>query len=86
MAASGLPGYESVAITGVFAPVATPAAVISRLNREIVAVLNRADIKERFFNAGSEVVGSSPEELTAAIKSEMSRMSKVIKDAGIKAD
>ena len=86
LAASGLPGYESVTITGIFAPAATPAAVINRLNGEIVAALNRADIKERFFNAGSEVVGSTPEELTATIKSEISRMSKVIKDAGIKAD
>ncbi|MBI3067471.1 MAG: tripartite tricarboxylate transporter substrate binding protein [Betaproteobacteria bacterium] len=86
VAASGLPGYESVIITAVFAPAATPAAIIHRLNREIVAVLNKADIKEKFFNAGSEVVGSSPEELTATIKSEMSRMSKVIKEAGIKAD
>jgi len=49
-------------------------------------VLNRADVKERFLNAGSEVVGGSPQEFTAMIKSDIARMSKVIKDAGIKVD
>ena len=47
-------------------------------------MLNRADVKEKFFNAGVETVGSSPEEFAATIKSEMARMGKVIKDAGIR--
>ncbi len=84
MAASGLPGYESVAPYGMFAPAGTPAAIISRLNQEIVRVLSRPDSKERLFNAGIEVVGSSPEQLAAAVKSDTTRMSKVIKDAGIR--
>lgn len=86
VAASGLPGYESASMIAVFAPAATPAAIIDRLNREIVTALNRADIRKKFFNAGSEVIGSSPEALTAAIKSEIARLGKVIKAAGIKAD
>ena len=71
-------------MTGIFAPAKTPAAIINRLNQEIVRVLNRAEVKEKFFNAGVEVVGSSPEQLAATIKSEMARMGKVIKDAGIR--
>ena len=59
-------------------------AIINRLNQEIVRVLNTADVKEKFFNAGVEAVGSSPEEFAATIKSEMARVGKVIKDAGIK--
>ena len=86
VAASGLPGYEVVGLTGIWAPAKTPAAIINRLNQEIVRVLNRADVKERFLNAGSEVVGGSPQEFTAMIKSDIARMSKVIKDAGIKVD
>ena len=43
-------------------------------------------MKEKFFDGGLEAVGSSPEQLAAAMKSEMARMGKVIKDAGIRAE
>ena len=84
IAASGLPGYESGIISATFAPAKTPAAIITRLNHEIVRVLNRPDVKERIFNTGFETIGSSPEQLAAKIRSEMSSMGKVIKDAGIR--
>jgi tripartite-type tricarboxylate transporter receptor subunit TctC len=86
VAASGLPGYEAIGLTAVFAPAKTPTAIIQRLNQEIVQVLGRADTKEKLFNAGSEVVGSSPEQAAAIVKSDLARWGKVIKDAGIKAD
>ena len=86
MAASGLPGYESVAIYGIFAPAQTPATVIKRLNQEIAQVLNRPEMKDRLLTSGVEVVAGSPEQLAAAVKSDMARTGKVIKDAGIRAD
>ena len=86
VAASGLPGYEAVGMTGILAPAKTPAAIINRLNQEIVRVLNMPEVKEQFFNAGVEVVGSSPEQFAATIKSEIAKLGKVIKDAGIKVD
>jgi tripartite-type tricarboxylate transporter receptor subunit TctC len=84
IAASGVPGYEAVAFEGMFAPAKTPVAIIDRLNQEIVRVLNRAEVKERFFNAGVETVGSTPEEFAAAIKSNVAKWGKLIKDAGIR--
>jgi len=75
-----------IGVTGSFAPVKTPGAIISRLNREIVRVLSLPDVKERFLNAGVEVVGCSPEALAATMKSDPVRISKLIKDAGIKVD
>lgn len=84
VAASGLPGYEAVSIYGMFAPAQTPAAVISRLNREVVRVLNAPSSKERLFTAGVEGVGSSPEQLTAAIKADIAKWGKLIKDLGIR--
>ena len=84
MASSGLPGYVSVFQAGVFAPTGTPAAIISRLNREIVQLLQRPEIKERLLSMGMEAVGSTPAEFGAAIKSEVAMMGKVIKDAGIR--
>lgn len=83
VAASGLPGYESTAPAGIYAPAKTPEAIINRLNQEIVRALNRPNTKERLLKVGNEVVGSSPEEFAAFIKFDMARMSKLIKDAGI---
>ena len=84
--AAALPGYEAISLTGVFAPAKTPAAIINRLNQEIVRVLRTAEAKEQFFKTGSDVVGSSPEELAGWIKADMARWDKVIKDAGIRTD
>ena len=86
MAASGLPGYEMVGQTSLYAPAKTPATVIIRLNREVVRLLNQADVKERFLNGGVEAHSSSPGELTATIKSEIAMAVKLIKEAGIKGE
>ena len=86
VAASGLPGYESISTTGFFAPAKTPAPVIGRLNHDSVRYLQTTEARERFLAVGAETVGSTPEELAAKVKSEMARMGKVIKDAGIRAE
>ncbi len=84
--AASVPGYKYMGMVGMFAPAKTPAAIIDRLNQETARVLNRADVKERFFNVGVEVVGGSPEHFAATIRSDMAGMGKVIKDAGLRAD
>ena len=84
VAVAGLPGYEAAAMTVMFAPGKTPGAIINRLNQEIVRFLRTTEARERFLKAGTEVVGSTPEEFAATIKSEIAKSSKVIADAGIK--
>jgi len=69
-----------------FAPVKTPAAVVQRLQQEVARVVARAEVKEKFFNAGTEVVGSTPAEFAAAVQADMTAMAKVIQAAGIRAD
>ena len=86
MAASGMPGYEAAAMSGILAPVKTPMTVINRLNQEIVLALNRAETKEKFISLGMEPTTNSPEQFAAAIKVEITRMGKVIKDANIRAE
>ena len=86
IASSGVPGYESGSLQGLWAPAKTPAAIIKRLNQAMVYALRQSDIKERFLNAGLEPVGSTPEESAAMIKADIARMSKVIKDAGIRVE
>ena len=86
VAASGLPGYVSVTNNGMFARDKTPAIIIKRLSEEIARHLRNAEVKEKFFNVGVEPVGGSPDQLAATLKSEMTRLGKVIKDVGIKAE
>lgn len=86
VASSGVPGYESATMYGMFAPAKTPSALILRLNREAVGAVSRTDIKEKFLAVGVEPVGSSPEVFAAAVKSELAVLAKVIKAAGIRAD
>ena len=86
IAAAGLQGFDSVSTYGIFAPSKTPATMVTKLNQEIVRVLNFPEVKEQFFKAGMETVGNTSDEFAAAIKSEMTTMGKVIKDAGIRSN
>ena len=86
VAAAGLPGYESASPLGLFAPARTPDAIIARLNQEMVKVLNAADVKDRLSGSGAEVIASAPEELAATIKADMTRLGRLIREAGIRAD
>jgi tripartite-type tricarboxylate transporter receptor subunit TctC len=81
--AQTVPGYDMDAVYCLFAPAKTPAAVIQYLNREIVRTLNQAEVKERFMVAGIEPRFSTPEELGALRKTDMARMAKLIKEAGL---
>jgi tripartite-type tricarboxylate transporter receptor subunit TctC len=86
VAATGLPGYESVLIYGALAPAKTASAIIKLLNEEMVRNLKQEDVKEKFFSSGAEVVGSSPDEFAAAIKSDTAKFTEIIKSAGIRVD
>ena len=73
-------------MVGILGPARTPSAIVERLNRELVRVLNLPDVKEKFSNVGMETVGSTPAHLNATMKSEIARLGKVIRDAGIRGD
>ena len=86
VAATGLPGFESVSYNGLFAPAKTPPAIIRRLNQEVVRIINTPGVKEKFLAVGMEPRTSSPEEFDTIVISEMARAAKLIKDAGIRAE
>ncbi len=86
MAASGLPGYESATITGFFALAGTPAPVIHRLNHEMNRVLATQEVRDKFLKTGVEAVGNTPAQYAQIMKSEIARLGKVIRDAGIRAN
>jgi tripartite-type tricarboxylate transporter receptor subunit TctC len=86
MSESGLPGYESVSPQGIVAPAKTPAAIVARLNQELVKALNRADVKQRLGELGIEVVANTPEEYAASMRRDIDRTAKLIKDAGVRTE
>ena len=86
IAAAGLPGYESASTFGILAPANTPPAIITRLNREMTQSLSKADAKERLFLAGVEGVAGTSDEFAAAMKSDMAKWGKLIRDAGIRGE
>ena len=86
VASAGLPGFEMQTVSGILAPVKTPAPSLNQIQQEIARLFSRPEIKERFVNAGLEAIGSTPEQYAAEIKSATVKIGKLIKDAGIKAD
>ena len=83
IAEAGLPGFEANNWNAFLAPAGTPRALITRLNKDLAAVLSAPDIKSFMFNQGLDSNPSTPEELGAYMKTEMAKWAKVIKAAGI---
>ena len=82
--ALAVPGYEATSNIAFFVPAKTPAAIVSRLHRELVLALGKADVKERLLKGGVEAVGSSPEELGAYVKADVAKIEILMRNAGIK--
>jgi tripartite-type tricarboxylate transporter receptor subunit TctC len=83
---SGLAGYEVGSWQGVFAPAGTPAAIVKRLNAEIVKIINMPDVKEKLIGLGAEPVGNTSEEFAALVKTEVVKWAEVVKKSGAKVD
>lgn len=86
IAEAGVPGFEATAWIGLFAPAATPPAIINKLNREIARILKLPDIRERLAAQGAEPVGNTPQEFAVMIRAEIPKWKKVIDAARITAE
>jgi tripartite-type tricarboxylate transporter receptor subunit TctC len=84
MADAGIAGYEHTLWGMLVAPAATPKDIIARLNREAVKALESPDLRERFAGMGVEPVGTTPEQASAYLKSEIAKYAKVVKAIGLK--
>jgi tripartite-type tricarboxylate transporter receptor subunit TctC len=85
IAESGLPGFDYNLWVGLFAPAATPPAIVDKLARDVQAVLQQADVKERLASLGAEPMPMTPAEFKKFVRDEIESSAKVIKAAGIKA-
>jgi len=83
---TGLKGFQSEGWYGVLVPTGTPAAVIDRLNRELLAVLADPETKTKMAAQAVVPTPSSPQALRQWIADETERWRKIITEAGIKPD
>lgn len=83
LAESVMPGFEAGAWQGLMVPAGTPAAVIQRLNAEVIKALNSPEVRDKLALQGAEPLGSTPDEYGVYIKRELSRWASVVKDTGL---
>lgn len=86
IAESGVPGYDNTTWSAIATPARTPQSVVAQLNRELSAVLNLPYIIERHAEAGSTMMGGTPEQCGEYFKSELAKYGRLVKEAGIKAE
>jgi tripartite-type tricarboxylate transporter receptor subunit TctC len=81
-----VPGFDITQWNAVWAPAGTPPDVLDKLSTEIIRIVQSAEYKARMAEQGSEAVGSSPAELAAFQKAEISKYRNIAQQANIKAD
>lgn len=86
VAEAGMPWFKVNTWYGILAPAATPRDIITKLNGELVKVLNDPDTRKRLAARGTDPLTSTPEEFTRFIKSETERWAKVVRVSGATAD
>jgi tripartite-type tricarboxylate transporter receptor subunit TctC len=86
MMEAGVRGYESSTWYGLLAPKATSRAIVTKLNREVVSIINLPEVKANLLAEGAEPVGNTPEQFGEFIKAEIAKWGKVIRTAGLRAE
>jgi tripartite-type tricarboxylate transporter receptor subunit TctC len=86
VAESGYPGFEYVNWNALFAPAATPRAIISKLNTEVVKIMRDPDLAQKLVGQGAEPAPGTPEQLAQYMRVDFDRWRKVIRAAGITAN
>src|SRR3989441_4592475 len=86
VAESGLPGYDAVGWFGLLAPAATPKSSVARASADVNRVLAMSDVREKMLALGAEPAGNTPEEFARFIREDRAKWSKLMKEAGIKAE
>ena len=80
------PGFEALAWNGLVVPSATPAATVQKINAEVGAILRDPEIVKKMNGFGFDLIGGTPADFAALIRSEAERWTPVVKRLGIKVD
>jgi tripartite-type tricarboxylate transporter receptor subunit TctC len=83
---AGVPDFEVVLWTSLFAPAGTPVAIIAKLQGEIAKIVQAPEVRERMTAIGIDPIGGTSEELAAQLRADLARWTKVAHAAGVKAD
>jgi tripartite-type tricarboxylate transporter receptor subunit TctC len=83
---AGVPGLEVIAWWGMLAPAKTPAPVVTRLNREIRAILDNAEVRRGLVDQGMDPAGGEPAEFAALIKADMEKWGEIGRRLGVRLD
>ncbi len=86
VAESGFPGFDDHTWFSFFAPAGTPAAIVTRLNKEINRILQEPDVKSRLDAQSLVFAPNTPQQFAAALKVEVARYAQMVKESGAKAD
>jgi tripartite-type tricarboxylate transporter receptor subunit TctC len=86
MQEAGVAGYSLTNWFGLLAPVATPKETVAKIHTDVVQVLKNAEIVKRIGDLGADVVGNTPDEFAAAMRSESQQWAEIIRSAGIKGE
>lgn len=84
MAEAGVPGFESLNWNGIVAPARMPRDIVDRLNRELVRAIKMPDVVEKVAAQGNFVIGDTPEQFAAYIRSDFEKWGRVVREAKIK--
>ena len=83
---AGYPAFEATNVTGLIAPAGTPREVIDRLNAATQKVIAQAAVREKFAGIGASATGGTPEEFAAYIRDDLSKWTRIVKEAHVKVD
>jgi len=86
VAEAGVPGYQATIWTGMLAPAKTPDAIIERVNREVVKIVQDKEFTARMQQLGSDTAGTTPKEWRHFVESEIAKWTKIAKAANMTAD
>jgi tripartite-type tricarboxylate transporter receptor subunit TctC len=80
---AGMKGFNLGTWFGILAPAGTPKDVVTRLNTEIVKIINAPDFRKKMEEIGAETVGNTPDQMAKQIKDDTDRYAKLVKDAKV---
>lgn len=86
VAESGFPGYQHMTWIGLLAPAGTPREIIARLNREVAAVLQQHEVRQRILAIGAQPVGASAQAFEAMLRADYEATAKLVAQIGLKVD
>ena len=85
-AEAGYPSFEATNVTGLIAPAGTPREIVDKLNAATQKVISQPAVREKFAGIGAEATGGTPEQFGAYIRDDLSKWTRIVKDANVKVE